>query len=167
MRQCTVNVLLMSCSNYKHHSSGVCGSPKSLCDPSDGLASSAGSMDLQGNHLTPSDSPASPRSPESPTASVTIARLPLKNHRRLHDSEEATRERSRAAVTKRAASTELRREPSRHSPSGRASDSRTAVASSREGAHRRNAEHACRFGQGSSAQLRHNTYKLTIHTSQC
>jgi len=158
VHRCTINVLLMSCSKYKGHIYGVCESPKSLCDPSGGLASSAGSMDLQGNHLTPSDSPASPRSPELPIGSVSIARLPLENHQRPHDLEEATQEASRAAVTKRAASKELWTEPFRHSPIGRASYSCTAVASSREGVHRRDAEHGCRSGQGSSAQLRHTTY---------
>jgi len=155
--QCTTNVLLMSCSKDTRHDPGVCGSPKSSGDLSDRFASSAGSMDPHGNHLTPPDSPASPGSPESPTATVNIARLSLENHRRPYDPEEATREAIRAAVTKRVANTELRGEPLRYSLSGRVGDSRTAVASSREGVHRRNAEHRCRSGQGSSAQLRHTT----------
>ena len=157
MPQCTTNVLLMSCSKDTRHNPGVYGSPKSSGDLSDKLASSAGSMDPHGNHLTPSDNPASPGSPESPTASVNIARLSLENHRRPYDSEEATREVIQAAVMKRAASTELWREPPRYSLSGREDGPRTAVASSREGVHREHAEHGCCSEQGSSAQLRHTT----------
>ncbi len=150
-----IRLFLMVYSNYGRQNSGVYGSPNSYGDGSDDSVTSAGSMDPHGRNLTPSDSPASPG---SPTAGVNIGRLSLENQQRPRDSGEGTREPNRAAVTKRAASTELRRELRKHSPSGRAHRSRAAVAASRRGAHRRNAEHACRLEQGRSAYS-----QCTIH----